>query len=90
MASEASTPISSPSADLAGASVLLKHIRALCLVLLDAREADLDVSLGSDPRVEESLSKFISDPQEAVIYIHKLSSSDSEEPSGTFQSFSRM
>jgi dynein heavy chain 1 len=58
-------------------------------VLLDAREADLDVSLGSDPRVEESLSKFISDPQEAVIYIHKLSSSDSEEPSANYVIASR-
>lgn len=76
-------PLVAPSTDLASSAALRKHIRALCLVLLDAREADLDQSLNSDVRVEESLSKFISDPQESVIYIHKLSSSDPEDPSGT-------
>ena len=83
MAQDGSVPLVAPSTDLASSAALRKHIRALCLVLLDAREADLDQSLNSDVRVEESLSKFISDPQESVIYIHKLSSSDPEDPSGT-------
>lgn len=72
-----------PSADLASTDSLIKYIRALCPVLLDSREADLDRFLSGDPRVREALSKFISDPEESVIYIHKITSTDSEDQSGT-------
>jgi len=87
MSQEPVVPSSPPPADLASTAALLKYIRALCPVLLDSREADLDASLYQNVRVEDSLSKFISDAQEPVIYIHKLPSSDLDDPSGTFANF---
>lgn len=85
MSQEPVAVTSPPPADLASTVALLKYIRALCPVLLDSREADLDASFEANPRVDESLSKFISDAQEPVIYIHKLPSSDPEDHSGTFR-----
>lgn len=84
MSQEAAAVAPAPVVDLVGVPALVKYIRALCPVLLDAREEDIDASFSSDQKAHEALFRFISDAQEPVIYIQKIPSADAEDPSGTY------
>lgn len=83
MSQETAAVAPAPVTDLVGSPALFKYIKSLCSVLLDAREEDLDASISQDSRAHESLSQFISNPLEPVLYIQKISSADPDDLSCT-------
>ena len=83
--SDSSSPDPSSSNDLVDVNALVGYIKSLCTLLLDSKQDDVEASFVSSnlAKFHDTLEKFISDPQESVIFLQKSLSQDSKDAPGT-------